>query len=69
MIPLGMTVFTTEEHERILSEAQKNVPGVDGRPTMQPNPIDEGFLPGSSPSGSREFKGGDGVGVFEKIHI
>ena len=27
------------------------------------------FLLGSSPSGSREFEGGDGVGVFGKIHI
>ena len=36
-------LFTTEEHERILSEARKNVPGVDGRPTIQPNLIEEGF--------------------------
>ena len=36
-------LFTTEECERILSEAQKNVPGVDGRPTIQPNLIEEGF--------------------------
>ena len=36
-------LFTTEECERILSEAQKNVPGVDGRPTTQPNLIDERF--------------------------
>ena len=36
-------LFTTEEHERILSEARRNVPGVDGRPTTQPNLIDEGF--------------------------
>ena len=36
-------LFTTEERERILSEARKNVPGVDGRPTTQPNLIDEGF--------------------------
>ena len=35
--------FTTEERERILSEAGKNVPGVDGRPTIQPNLIEEGF--------------------------
>ena len=26
-------------------------------------------VPGSSPSGSREFKGGDGVSVLGKIHI
>ena len=36
-------LFTTEKHEQILSKAQKNVPGVDGRPTTQPNLIDEGF--------------------------
>ena len=36
-------LFTTEEHKRILSEARKNVPGVDGRPTIQPNLIEEGF--------------------------
>ena len=40
---LLQVLFTTEECERILSEARKNVPGVDGRPTMQPNLIDEGF--------------------------
>ncbi|XP_027630185.1 uncharacterized protein LOC114008989 [Tupaia chinensis] len=37
------TLFTTEERERILTEAQKNVPGGDGRPTTLPNLIDEGF--------------------------
>ena len=36
-------LFTTEEREQILSEARKNVPGVNGRPTTQPNLIDEGF--------------------------
>ena len=36
-------LFTTEERERILSEAWKNVPGVDGRPTIQPNLIEEGL--------------------------
>ena len=40
---LLQVLFTTEELELILSEAQKNVPGVDGRPTTQPNLIDEGF--------------------------
>ena len=35
--------FTTEERKQILSEARKNVPGVDGRPTIQPNLIEEGF--------------------------
>ena len=40
---LLQVLFTTEERELILSEAQKNVPGVDGRPTTQPNLIDEGF--------------------------
>ena len=40
---LLQVLFTTEEHERILSEARKNVPGVDGRPTIQPNLIEEGF--------------------------
>ena len=29
----------------------------------------KGRMPGSSPGGSREFEGGDGVGVFGKIHI
>ena len=28
-----------------------------------------GYLPGSSPGGSREFEGGDGVAIFGKIHI
>ena len=40
---LLQVLFTTEERELILSEAPKNVPGVDGRPTTQPNLIDEGF--------------------------
>ena len=40
---LLQVLFTTEEHERILLEARKNVPGVDGRPTVQPNLIEEGF--------------------------
>ena len=36
-------LFTTEEQERILSEAQKRVPGANGRPTAQPHLVDEGF--------------------------
>ena len=35
--------FTTEERERILAEARKRVPGIDGRPTAQPHLVDEGF--------------------------
>ncbi|KAF6390301.1 hypothetical protein mRhiFer1_007875 [Rhinolophus ferrumequinum] len=35
------TLFTTEEHERILTEARKNVPGDKGRLTTLPNLIDE----------------------------
>ncbi|XDB67048.1 hypothetical protein ABFV05_020664 [Capra hircus] len=40
---LLQVLFTIEEHGRILSEARNNVPGVDGRPTIQPNRIEEGF--------------------------
>ena len=40
---LLQVLFTTEEHERILSEARKNVPGLDGRPTIQTHLIEEGF--------------------------
>ncbi|XP_052507538.1 uncharacterized protein LOC128059195 [Budorcas taxicolor] len=40
---LLQVLFTTEECKRILLEAWKNVPGVDGRPTIQPNLIEEGF--------------------------
>ena len=36
-------LFTTEERERILSEARKHVPGVDGGPTRQPHLVEEGF--------------------------
>ena len=36
-------LFTTEEWEQILSEAQKHVPGADGRPTMQPYLVEEEF--------------------------
>ena len=41
---LLQVLFTTEERERILAEARKQVPGVDGRPTAQPHLVDEGFL-------------------------
>lgn len=37
-------LFTTEEKERILLEARKNVPGVNGIPTNLSNEIDAGFL-------------------------
>nr|XP_044986768.1 uncharacterized protein LOC123453647 [Jaculus jaculus]XP_044986769.1 uncharacterized protein LOC123453647 [Jaculus jaculus]XP_044986771.1 uncharacterized protein LOC123453647 [Jaculus jaculus] len=40
---LLQTLFTTEERERILLEARKNVPGDDGRPTQLQNVIDDGF--------------------------
>lgn len=40
---LLQTLFTTEERERILLEARKNVPGADGRPTQLQNEIDMGF--------------------------
>lgn len=40
---LLQVLFTTEERERILLEAQKHVLGVDGRPTMQPHLVEEGF--------------------------
>ena len=36
-------LFTTEERERILLEARKNVPGLDGTPTSLPNLIDAAF--------------------------
>jgi hypothetical protein len=37
------TLFTTEEWERILTEARKNVPSDNGRPTTLPNLIDDRF--------------------------
>ena len=40
---LLQVLFTTEECKWILSEAWKNVPGVDVRPTIQPHFIEEGF--------------------------
>ena len=40
---LLQVLFTTEERERILAEARKRVPGVNGRPTAQPHLADEGF--------------------------
>ena len=40
---LLQVLFTTEERERILTEARKQVPGVDGRPTAQPHLVDERF--------------------------
>ncbi|XP_035305623.1 uncharacterized protein LOC113837508 [Cricetulus griseus] len=40
---LLQTLLTTEERQRVLLEAWKNVPGPDGRPTQLPNEIDEVF--------------------------
>lgn len=40
---LLQTLFTTEERERILLEARKNVPGPDGRPTQLPPLMDAAF--------------------------
>lgn len=40
---LLQTLFTTEERERILLKARKNVPGADGRPTLLPNIIETAF--------------------------
>ncbi|ERE83902.1 neutral cholesterol ester hydrolase 1-like protein [Cricetulus griseus] len=40
---LLQVLFTTEERERILLEARKNVPGPDGAPTNLPNLIDAAF--------------------------
>jgi hypothetical protein len=37
------TLFTTEEWERILTEAKKNVPGDNGQLTTLPNLIDDRF--------------------------
>jgi hypothetical protein len=37
------TLFTTKEWEWILTEARKNVPGNNGRPTTLPNLIDDRF--------------------------
>ena len=36
-------LFTAKEQERILAEARKWVPGVEGRPPAQPQLVDEGF--------------------------
>ncbi|XP_075856003.1 uncharacterized protein LOC142868169, partial [Microcebus murinus] len=38
---LLQTLFTTEERERIILEARKNVPGPDGRPTQLPPVVPE----------------------------
>ncbi|MEJ1281193.1 hypothetical protein NN561_012142 [Cricetulus griseus] len=40
---LLQVLFTTEEKERILLEAGKNVPGANGAPTNLLNEIDAGF--------------------------
>ncbi|XP_029423341.1 uncharacterized protein LOC115071729 [Nannospalax galili] len=40
---LLQALLTTEERQRVILEAQKNVPGEDGRPTQLPNEIDAGF--------------------------
>ena len=40
---LLQVLFTTEEREQILAEAQKRAPGADGRPTAQPHLMDEEF--------------------------
>ena len=40
---LLQVLFTTEERERILLEARRNVPGTDGRPLQLPHDIERGF--------------------------
>lgn len=40
---LLQVLFTTEERERILNEARKRVPGVDGKPTINQAQIDTSF--------------------------
>ncbi|XP_073079447.1 uncharacterized protein [Manis javanica] len=40
---LLQVLFTTEERERILLQARKNVPGTDGRPSQLPHDIERGF--------------------------
>lgn len=40
---LLQTLLTSEEKQRVLLEARKNVPGDDGRPTQLPNEIDTAF--------------------------
>ncbi|XP_046316988.1 mirror-image polydactyly gene 1 protein isoform X3 [Marmota monax] len=45
------TLFMTEERERILLEARKNILGPDGRPTQLPNIIEAGF-PLNNPTGT-----------------
>ncbi|XP_013360993.1 PREDICTED: uncharacterized protein LOC106146847, partial [Chinchilla lanigera] len=40
---LLVTLFTTEERERILTEARKRVPGPNGQPTILQNIIDDCF--------------------------
>ena len=40
---LLQVLFTIEERERILLEAQKNVPRANGAPTNLPSEIDAGF--------------------------
>ncbi|XP_027291258.1 uncharacterized protein LOC113839186 [Cricetulus griseus] len=40
---LLQTLFTSEERERILLEAQKNIPGADRTPSRLDNVINEGF--------------------------
>uniref|UniRef100_A0A8I5NKK4 Core shell protein Gag P30 domain-containing protein n=1 Tax=Papio anubis TaxID=9555 RepID=A0A8I5NKK4_PAPAN len=41
--PRSFVLLTTEERQRVLLEARKNVPGPGGLPTQLPNEIDEGF--------------------------
>ncbi|XP_066876555.1 uncharacterized protein [Kogia breviceps] len=40
---LLQTLLTTEERQRVLLEARKNVLGANGQPTLLPNEIDAGF--------------------------
>ncbi|XP_073655339.1 uncharacterized protein [Tursiops truncatus] len=40
---LLQTLLTTEERQRVLLEAKKNVLGANGQPTQLPNEIDAGF--------------------------
>ena len=65
---LLQVLFTAEECERILSEARKNVPGVDRRPMMQPNLIDEGFPLTQHPWDFECTEGMECLRVFHQTH-
>ncbi|KAG3293000.1 hypothetical protein H1C71_014486 [Ictidomys tridecemlineatus] len=63
------TLFTTEEPERILLEARKNILGPDGRPTQLPNIIEAGFPLNRSNWDPNTFEGREHLSTYRQALV